>query len=464
LAGYCFFYVAFTAFGCLLLAYWLLAPVDLDVALRVPIPENHILKQADSSGADLNLGTLIAGSGKPSEDPGSWPQFRGTGRDAIANGIPVAPSWPEKGPRILWTLKVGEGHAGAAILNGCVYLLDYDEGKKEDVIRCISFENGEEIWRYSYSVKVKRNHGMSRTVPAVTDDFVVTLGPQCHVYCLNAKTGELVWKKDLVEEYGTRVPEWYAGQCPLIESGQVILAPGGRCLMTAVDLATGEAAWETPNEQGWQMTHASILPIEFDGKRQYVWCASGGAVGVEAETGDLLWELPEWSIKIATVPSPLDLGEGRIFFSGGYNAGGMMVQLRAETGGIQPQILFRTDAKEFGSDQQTPVYHGGAIVGVIPGGKLACLSLEGEQVWVEETYNFGLGPYMMVDEKLLVLDDNEKKPGELCLFEISTSGVEKLAGAAIVQGHDAWAPLAFAGGKLVMRDSTTLYCLDLKER
>ena len=457
------FYVVFTAFALFLLGYWVFAPCDLDVALRVPIPENHILKKAVPSDADVNMGTLIMGSGKPSLDPGSWPQFRGSARDAVANGFPIAAAWPEAGPQVLWTLKIGEGHAGVAILNGCVYLLDYDEEKKEDVIRCLSLENGEEIWRYSYYVKIKRNHGMSRTVPAVTDDFVVTLGPKCHVHCLSSQTGKLVWKKDLVEEYGTRVPEWYAGQCPLIETGRVILAPGGECLMTAVDLATGEAVWETPNGEGWQMTHASVVPIDFEGERQYVWCASGGAVGVSAETGELLWKLPEWRIKIATVPSPLDLGGGKIFFCGGYNAGGMMVQLVASAEGIQPEILFRTDAKEFGSDQQTPIYHDGTIVGVVPGGKLACLSVEGEEVWVEDAYNFGLGPYMIVDNKLLVLDDNEKRPGELCLFEISPSGAEKLAGKQVIQGHDAWAPLAFAGGKLVMRDSTTLFCLDLRE-
>ena len=82
---------------------------------------------------------------------------------------------------------------------------------------------------------VKRNHGMSRTVPAVTDKLVVAMGPKCHVVCLDAVTGELRWGLDLVRQYGATVPPWYAGQCPLIDNGAVILAPGGKdALLLAV--------------------------------------------------------------------------------------------------------------------------------------------------------------------------------------------------------------------------------------
>ena len=127
----------------------------------------------------VNTGTLIRGSGLPSDDPGSWPCFRG------ADGSNIAPpeekllrNWTESGPDVLWELGVGEGHAGVAVRGGRVYIIDYDREKKEDAVRCLSLADGKEIWRYAYYVSVKRNHGMSRTVPAVTDDYVVTLGPK----------------------------------------------------------------------------------------------------------------------------------------------------------------------------------------------------------------------------------------------------------------------------------------------
>ena len=150
----------------------------------------------------------------------------------------------------------------------------------------------------------------------MTDKVVVALGPKCHVVCLNSTTGELLWGLDLVRRYGTTIPPWYAGQCPLIDGGAVILAPGGRdALLLALDSQTGKVRWQTPNPHGWKMTHSSLMPMEFAGERMYVYCANNGVVGVSAKDGAILWETTDWKISIATVPSPLILDGGRIFLT-----------------------------------------------------------------------------------------------------------------------------------------------------
>lgn len=438
-------------------ALWLGSSPERTIEGRVPIPENEPGSHATVEKSP-NPGALHRGAGKPSAEKGSWSGFRGDRRDAIADGTPISP-WGGEGPKVLWKLEVGEGHAGVAVRNGRVYILDYDEEKREDALRCLSLENAEEIWRYSYYVKVKRNHGMSRTVPAVTDRFVVTLGPKCHLLCVDAITGKLKWKKDLVREYGTKVPEWYAGECPLIDNGKVIIGTGGRCIMTAIDLETGETTWETPNEDGWQMTHSSVMPIEINGRRQYVWCTTGGVVGVESGTGKILWKFPEWRIRIATVPSPLYLGDGLIFLTGGYNAGGMMVRITEDSGSFELKTLFRTKSEVFSSLQQTPIFYKGLIYAVVPGGKLACMTPEGKVLWSENGYDFGLGPYLIVDGKLLVLDDN---PPMLYLFDVGSTGARELAKYKLSSGHEAWAPIAFVNGKVILRDSKTLFCLELR--
>ena len=122
-------------------------------------------------------------------------------------------------------------------------------------------------------MKIKRDHGMSRTVPAVTDKYVVTLGPKGHVTCLDSKTGEFRWMLNLVKEYGTTIPQWYTAQCPLIDDGKAIIAPAGvlsdgtgGVLMMAVDCETGQIVWQTPNPDKWVMTHSSIVPMEFGGQ------------------------------------------------------------------------------------------------------------------------------------------------------------------------------------------------------
>jgi len=465
----------FAVVGIVLLYIWLSA--DAAVGLKERLPEIDISESSPANGTTKVLrGELVRYDGKPADIPGLWPRFRGANFDAIYDleaSIAPAPtgtekvtlerSWSEAGPKVLWSIDLGEGFAGAAILDGRVYLIDYDQENQADVIRCLSLDDGSDIWSYSYPVKIKRNHGMSRTVPAVTQKYIVTMGPKCHVTCLDSMTGEFRWVKDLVREFGTVVPEWYAGQCPLLEDGRAIIAPGGTALMIALDCETGEIVWQTPNPNKWKMTHSSITPIEFSGIRMYVYCASGGVVGISAQTGEILWEYPGWKIRIANVPSPLVVGDGLIFLSGGYNAGSMMLQLTQENDNIMPQQVFRLGPEVFGSDQQTPIFYEGHIYGIRPDKQLVCLDLNGEVVWSSSRTNQfgprGLGPYSIADGLIYILDDN----GTLTLAEATPAGYNQLAQAKVLEGPDAWAPMAFASGRLIIRDMNRMVCLDIAE-
>ena len=162
------------------------------------------------------VGRLTAGSGKPGEIQGEWPWFRGKDLDNIAKGgAPLARQWPPGGPTVLWSVELGEGHAGPAVRDGRVYLLDYDREKSCDALRCLSLADGKEIWRYSYPVEVKRYHGMSRTVPALGGSCVVAIGPKCHVTCLDATTGKELWTSEQL--YGIIFRECH----PVVHKGKV---------------------------------------------------------------------------------------------------------------------------------------------------------------------------------------------------------------------------------------------------
>ena len=412
----------------------------------------------DAGPNPVMLGRLIPGPGTPASLPGAWPRFRGIHGDGLATDA-VARAWSPGGPAKLWSVDLGEGYAGAAVLNGRVYVLDYDQPHQADALRCLSLADGREIWRFSYPVKTKRNHGMSRTVPAVTEKYVVALGPKCHVVCLDAVTGSRRWGLDLVKEYNAEVPPWYAGQCPLIDGDRVILATGGDALLIAVDLATGQVLWKTPNPHDWKMTHSSVAPMEFAGQRLFVYCGSGGVAGVAADDGRLLWETDAWIISMATVPSPVPTGDGRIFLAGGYNAGSLMLQLKQEKNGITVAPLFRLKPAEFGATQQTPILYQGHLYGVRPDGQLTCLDLNGKVLWASgSAAKFGLGPFLLAQGLLFVMNDE----GLLTLAEVNPAGYRVLTRARVLNGHDSWAPLALAGGRLLARDLTQMVCLDVK--
>lgn len=430
------------------------------VGLRLPVVESGA--GGDAGGdSPLAKATLTPGSGQPADLPGAWPCFRGANLDAVAaDPSPLADSWPKEGPKVLWSVEAGEGYAGAAVLNGRVYLMDYDREKQADALRCLSLADGREIWRFSYPLPVKRNHGMSRTVPAVTPTHVVALGPKCQVCCLDAVTGKTKWGIDLVREYGSAVPAWYAGQCPLIDGDRVILAPSGSSLMIAVELETGKVLWKTPNPRDWKMTHVSIAKMDLGGRKTYVYCGHRGVAGIAADDGSLLWETSDWKISIATVATPVPVPDGRLFLSGGYEAGAMILALTEQGGKWQAKPAFRLDADTFGATQQTPVLYQNHLYGVRPSGELVCLDLTGKVLWTSGGQRFGLGPFMVADGKILVMDDE----ATLTMARATPEGYQQLAQARVVEGHDAWGPFALAGSRLIVRDFTRMLCLDLGKK
>ncbi len=291
---------------------WFSVAPSQQLDLRVAEAEADPALQDAGTATDL-VGAFETFDGQPGTTADVWPRFRGAASDNLAHtSLKLATDWGPKGPRRLWSVALGDGYAGPAVRNGRVYVLDYDVERKADALRCFSITDGREIWRRSYQVAIKRNHGMSRTVPAVTDRFVVSLGPKCHVLCVDATTGDFRWGIDLVRAYGCEVPLWYTGQCPVIDAGMAILAPGGDVLMMGVDCGTGQVAWETPNPDNWKMSHASIIPVTVLGKRQYVYCALGGVAGVSAEPvdrGRLLWKTPDWDYAVVA-PSAVVLPDG----------------------------------------------------------------------------------------------------------------------------------------------------------
>ena len=102
-------------------------------------------------------GTLETFDGTPSAITASWPGFRGpiataSGRRCGNAGRAVAGG----GPPELWRVEMGEGYAGAAVHQGRVYVIDYDMENQRDAIRCLSLDDGREIWRYSYPVLVRQ--------------------------------------------------------------------------------------------------------------------------------------------------------------------------------------------------------------------------------------------------------------------------------------------------------------------
>ncbi len=465
------FLVFFVAVATGVLAWWFFHDPVKDFKASVPGMDNR-KKGAVVPGKPVAIGSEFTFFRSSPDVPGTrWTRFRGQDYDNISKEpTRLVEKWGKEGPEILWKKDLGEGHAAPAIYDGKVYLLDYDEAGKSDQLRCFLLATGEELWRRGYRVHLKRNHGLSRTVPAVNDRFVVTIGPKCQVMCVNRVNGDLMWGLDLEKEYNTEIPFWYTGQCPLLDNDTLIVAPGGKALLVALDCNTGKKLWETPNPKGWKMSHSSVMPMTIGRKKMYVYFAIGGVCGISAEgadKGEILWESSAFAPSVVA-PSPVILGNGQVFLTAGYGAGSALLQVTLANGRYHASMLKKYKPQEgLASEQQTPVFYQGYLYGILPkdaGGmrnQFACYSVADCQKVVMSSGKadrFGLGPYIMADGKFFILNDD----GEMTIAKVSSLQFTVFAKARIMDGQDSWGPIAIAGGYLLMRDSKQMVCLNIK--
>jgi outer membrane protein assembly factor BamB len=393
-----------------------------------------------------------------------WPQFRGPNRDGISAETGLLRAWPAGGPKVLWSTAVGQGYAAAAIHSGRVYFEDYDEASSDYLIRCLNLADGKELWRFKEGRRIRPNHAITRAVPATDGRYVFALDPKAVLHALDAATGREIWRKDLVQAYGSKIPPWYSGQCPLIEKDRVVIAPvGTSALAVALDKAAGKELWRTPNPDGWLLSHSSPMPGRLGGVDQYLFSVLEGTVGVAAADGKRLWHFP-FKFNLSVSPSPLVVDSERVYVTGPYDAGGAMFRVKKSGTGFMTEKVFVHAPMEWNSEVHTPIVFQNHMfaVGKKKRGLFTCVGPDGKEVWTSEgRASFELGSFILADGMFLIL---EGKTGTLRLLEANTKEYKELASASILKGPDVWGPLALSDGKLVIRDLGRMVCLDLKAR
>jgi outer membrane protein assembly factor BamB len=460
--------VAALVYAGLIVGWHLYAP-DRNFMLQAPGADNRPPETARKAD-DVRIGEFFMRYDEiTSSLTGKWTCFRGeTFANIVRTPENIAPGREDY--TALWSVETGEGHAAPVICNGLVYFLDYDEGLSSDMLRCFSLESGKELWRRWYRVPMKRNHGFSRTAPVVSDNYIITLGPQGHVMCCHPVSGELKWSIDMQQKFKTEVPFWYAGQCPRVDDETLVIAPAGEeTLLAGVDCRTGETVWQTPNSLKYKMSHSSVTPMILNGKKTYVYAGVGGVCGVSAEKGDrgtLLWNASKWQPSVIA-PSPIQLSANSVFLVAGYGTGGALLKVDKNASQWTASIIEQYKPKDgLSSEQQTPILYKNMLITVMPkdGGSLRDrLTVYSPSdlhtpVWSSGAdERFGLGPYLVINDYLFVF----KEDGELYVYGILSDGMRLVKKQRIMDGVDAWGPMAYADGKLIVRDAHVVKCLKI---
>ena len=431
-----------------------------------------------------------------------WPQYLGTHRNSTSDQKGLLRAWPETGPEVLWTVDVGRGYGGPVIKDGKVYLLDRDDSVG-DTLRCFNLSDGKELWDFAYDAPGSVMFPGSRSVPAVCGNHVYSCGPNGDLYCLDINTHKPIWKKNVWTDFGGKAaspsggfgrgareagsfPIWAITQNPLLYGDLLILASQApQAGVVAYDRLTGDVKWKTPNLGNESYASPSIVKI--DGKDHVVMVISstnpignrglpltlGKVVGIEPQTGKILWEYKKWECHIS-VPSAVDAGDNRVLVVGGYELGATMIKVEKKADGSYGTTeLFTTE--EFGDQTKPPVLHNGYLYAQYGTNRrrdgLACMNVDGKIMWkTKRAPAFNKGSMILADGLILATDgakslyliepdSTEFKPlGSTELLSEAGTNTEGI-GARIGGSTQNWAPLALADGKLIIRDHSQMKCV-----
>jgi outer membrane protein assembly factor BamB len=303
-----------------------------------------------------------------------WPQWRGPNRDARATGFEAPANWPEELTE-KWQLTVGEGVASPSLKGDKLYVFSRQDG--QEILRCLNAATGDEIWTYGYEAEAIRGPAASfdgpRSSPTVADAVVVTLGAQGMLSCVNADSGELVWRND--ENVGN-VPRFATSSSPMVVDGLVITEfgedeNGG---LAAYELRTGAERWRWTDSGA---SYGSPVQITLGDVEAIVSPMSDKMVVLAAADGSSLWEMPYRQGRYNSA-TPI-VSESKLIMAG-PDSGITALRFNKQGEGVTVEEVWKNADNSVGFN--TPVLKDGMLYGISNLNSLFCLNVEtGETVW-----------------------------------------------------------------------------------
>lgn len=389
-----------------------------------------------------------------------WSDWRGGPlRNALVPSLPTALPEPLQA---LWLHRLASnGVGGVSVARGKVYCSDRSVDGTRDIWLCLDASTGTVLWRLEYLAPGKMDYTSSpRASPVIVGQRAFLLGAFGHLHAVHADTGVVLWKRDLVREFGGTVPTWGIVATPLVVGNLVIVPTGSqRATLAALDVATGRTVWATP---GRPPGYGNAILITAGGQRQVVWHDRDTLGGWDLRTGRRLWSLKPPNPNDFNVPTPVWLGD-RLLIATENN--GTRIYRFAPDGRISPRPLAHNDDAR--PNTASPVVTG-RTVWVSSETGLYALDLERglKTVWKQESEPFLQHASLIgaSDRMLAVLLD-----GRVCLLPArpGPATTPQLGRLPVQRPPDddeiaVWSHPAVVGDRLYVRTNREVVCVGLR--
>lgn len=378
----------------------------------------------------------------------SWPQWRGPDRNGIVPESRVLDSKPQ----VSWNAEVGDGLSSFVIAERAAFTLG--SSKKEETVHALDIRDGSHLWSWSYPCEGEQYY--TGSTPAWSSGRLYVVGKKGRVICLESKTGNVVWERDLVQEANCALPDWGFTGSPLVDSvsGRVFLNAGssGFCL----DAETGQTVWGT-QDADIKGGYASPGLWKMSNKpEQWILLFSSNCLqAVDKSTGAVQFRYPWVTTFDVNAADPVFLDD-EVFISSGHGAGaGALKILPSKSENEFPfDYQMRWKSQVMRNFFSACILKECLIYGIDGNNDAALKCVDwktGEALWSwdgKRVGGVGLGTFIFVGDRILLITEK----GNLVVGHASKEGF-MLESSNQILGGKCWTAPALANGMLITRNS-----------
>ncbi|HEY6565834.1 MAG TPA: PQQ-binding-like beta-propeller repeat protein [Pirellulaceae bacterium] len=438
---------------------------------------------SNSMGRLMGSLALAAAFHGPMLRADDWPQWMGPSRDNVWHETGVLETFTGDELPAVWRQSIAGGYAGVAVADGRVYVADYvtaDNVRVDNFQRksftgtervlCLNADTGEILWKHEYPVKYSISYPAGpRCTPLVDEDRVTTMGAEGHLICFEASTGKVLWQKHIPTDYQTATAMWgYAGH-PLVDGEKLICVAGGaKSHAVAFNKRTGKELWRalTAAEQGY----SPPTIVTHQGKRQLILLRPDAVGAVDPESGAELWSVPYQATSGSIIMSPLLIRD--YLYAGGYSNKSILLKLNAA--GDDVEEVWADAEGAISPVNVQPIADGDVIYGFDQGGLLCALEIpSGKRLWETPA---PLGERALGSGTAFLVRQGDRywmfaESGHLILAKLTREGYQELARTKVMEPTNfafgrkvVWSAPAFANRHVYLRNDEECACFDLSAK
>jgi outer membrane protein assembly factor BamB len=413
-------------------------------------------------GVALSLGAAASPAGASSAQ--DWLQWGGPDRNFTSASTGLASSWPEGGPREVWSRSLGEGYSGIVVQGNRLYTMYRESAgllslgaEDREVVVALDTRDGSTLWEFRYEAPELRRMDLTygpgpHATPLVVGGRLFAVGSMGHLHALDPATGELLWARNLYDEFGALWERGYSAS-PLAWENLILLPTGTRGQsVVALNQSTGEVVWK---RHDFAYGPSSPLIIDVDGQDQLVLFMADGPVALDPSNGDLLWQFRHRTDYGLNISTPIwSARDNILFLSSGYNGGSraLRIERNADRTNVEQMWTSSRMRIHFGNAVRVGDYVYGSSGDFGPAFLVATNIHTGEVAWQERT--FARASMIYADGKLIILDED----GRLGLATVTGDGFRLLARADVLR-NNSWTAPTLAARRLYIRDRRTIKAL-----